>query len=94
MQSVLELESGEWAYLKARLDPFEDTQASIIRRKAYDFKKNMAELKQMSTEEKAFCFSLIRYSNCIDSDWLIANDIDYQLDRDFWATRQLKSYDQ
>lgn len=46
----LELESGEWAEIKARLDLVEQAQAFDNPYQANDFKKNMAELKNLMKE--------------------------------------------
>jgi hypothetical protein len=46
----LELEAGEWQKIKARLELVEQAQAFRTPEQAYDFKKNMAELKQLMKE--------------------------------------------
>jgi hypothetical protein len=45
----LELEAGEWAEIKARLEIVEQAQA-LDSYRANDFKKNMAELRQLMKE--------------------------------------------
>jgi hypothetical protein len=51
----LELESGEWAEIKARLDLVEQAQAFDNPQEANDFKKNMRELKEMMKVYEAHC---------------------------------------
>jgi len=46
----LELEAGEWQEIKARLDLVEQAQAFDNPYQADDFKKNMAELKNLMKE--------------------------------------------
>lgn len=46
----LELEAGEWQEIKARLDIVEQAQAFDNPYQANDFKKNIAQLKQLMKE--------------------------------------------
>lgn len=46
----LELEAGEWQEIKARLEILEQAQAFDNQHQASDFKRNMAELRQLLKE--------------------------------------------
>jgi hypothetical protein len=46
----LELEVGEWQDIKARLELVEQAQAFDTPREAHDFKKNVAEIKELLQE--------------------------------------------
>jgi hypothetical protein len=51
----LELEEGEWQDVKARLDVIEQAQAFHTPEEAFDFKKSMAELRELMKVYEANC---------------------------------------
>jgi len=51
----LELEAGEWQEIKARIELIEQAQAFHTPEEAFDFKKNMAELKELMKVYEANC---------------------------------------
>ena len=51
----LELEEGEWQAIMARLELIEQAQAFQTPEEAFDFKKSMAELKELMRVYEANC---------------------------------------
>ena len=81
-----EAEARQWLmlqhYHEDLFGPCSDEATAMLKRILKHVNKyGEPDIEKMSAEERAFWFVLDEVFDCIDTEWLIDNEIDYQLDK-------------